>query len=84
MIAACYMGHLDCVRELIIWGADIEVMDQVNGTLFQMSSFVQGVFLSDKDKTKHRSGTASSKKCRFLMWFQENKNSDLDPGKHNL
>ena len=29
MIAACYMGHIDCVRELIIWGADIEAMDQV-------------------------------------------------------
>ncbi len=29
MIAACYMGHMDCVRELIIWGADIEVTDQV-------------------------------------------------------
>ena len=30
MIAACYMGHMDCVRELIIWGADIEVTDQVH------------------------------------------------------
>ena len=29
LIAACYMGHLECVRELIIWAAEIETMDQV-------------------------------------------------------
>ena len=31
------MGHLDCVRELIIWGADIEVQDQDGRTALSVA-----------------------------------------------
>ena len=37
LIAACYMGHLDCVRELIIWGANIEICDQDGRTALSVA-----------------------------------------------
>ena len=37
LIAACYMGHLECVRELIIWGAEIETMDQDGRTALSVA-----------------------------------------------
>ena len=37
MIAACYMGHLECVRELIIWGANIEMQDQDGRTALSVA-----------------------------------------------
>ena len=43
LIAACYMGHTEAARELLVWGADVELQDQDGRTALSVAVTCESV-----------------------------------------